>query len=83
MISAKEAHELSMNSVSMLCDTAIKDAAKDGKFATRVSFRDRNFTDREVWETMRELNELGYHTLPTHRDDRIYINLNNLKISWR
>lgn len=83
MINAKEAHELSMNSISMLCDTAIKDAAKDGKFVAKVSFKGRKFTDREVFETMKELDGLGYHTCPMHCDNRIYINLEGLIISWR
>lgn len=69
MINAKEAYELSMNSINMLCDTAIKEAACAGKFAAKVSLKNRNFTDREVWETMKKLNELGYHTYPYYVDD--------------
>ena len=83
MINAKEAHELSMNSITMLCDTAIKDAAAAGQFAAKVSLKGRNFTDHEVWKTMKELDSLGYHTYPHYCDDRMYINLDELKISWR
>lgn len=83
MINATEAHELSMNSVNMLCDTAIKDAAAAGQFATKVSLRGRNFTDRQVWETMKELDALGYHTIPHYHDDGMYVDLDELIISWR
>lgn len=83
MINAKEAHELSMNSISMLCDTAIKEAARAGKFAVRVSFKDTLFTDREVREMMKELDALGYHLYPMYCDNRTCINLGELTISWR
>lgn len=83
MINAKEAYELSMNSISMLCDTAIKAAAKAGKFAVKVSLRDKNFTDHEVREMMKELDTLGYYLYPMYCDNRICINLDELTISWR
>ncbi len=83
MINAKEAHELSMNSINMLCDTAIKNAARAGQFTVKVSLKDKQFTDSEVCEMMKELNALGYLTSPTYRDNRIYINLDELTISWR
>lgn len=83
MINAKEAHELSMNSINMLCDTAIKEAARAGQFATKVSLKNRNFTNREVWETMKKLDELGYHTYPVFCNDQMYIDLDELIISWR
>lgn len=82
MINAKEAYELSMNSISMLCDTAIKEAAWAGKFAVKVSLRDKNFTDHEIYETMKELDALGYHTYPVYYDDRTYIKLDELIIGW-
>ena len=83
MISAKEAHELSVNSIGTLCDIAIKDAARAGSFRTRVSLKDRNYTDLEVREAMKKLHELGYLMLPRYIDNRIYIGLNELVISWR
>ena len=83
MINAKEAHELSMNSISMLCDTAIKEAAWAGKFEAKVSLRNKEFTDHEIHETMKELDALGYHTYPMYYDDRTYIKLDELIISWR
>ena len=83
MINAKEAYELSINNINILFDTAIKAAAKAGKFAVKVSLRNKNFTDREVWEMMKELDALGYYIYPRYCDDRIYINLDELTISWR
>lgn len=83
MINATEAHELSMNSVNMLCDTAIKEAATAGQFAAKVSLRGKKFTDRQVWETMKELDSLGYHTQPRYHDDGMYVDLDELIISWR
>ena len=83
MINAKEAHELSINSIDMLFDTAIKAAAKAGKFAVRVSLRDKKFTDHEVREAMKKLDALGYRTYPVYYDDRTYINLDELIINWR
>ena len=83
MINAKEAHELSINSIDMLFDTAIKAAAKAGKFAVRVSLRDKKFTDHEIHEAMKELDALGYHTYPVYYDDRTYIKLDELIVNWR
>lgn len=83
MINATEAHELSMNSVNMLCDSAIKEAARAGQFAAKVSLRGKKFTDRQVWETMKGLKALGYHTYPVFCNDQMYIDLDELIISWR
>ncbi len=84
MINAKEAHELSIYDISMLCETAIKEAAAAGKFAAKVSLRDKKFTNREVLEMMKDLDALGYITYPVYYDSRICLNdLDELTISWR
>ena len=49
MINATEAHELSMNSINMLCDAAIKDAATAGQFAAKVSLMGNDEGIRLAW----------------------------------